>query len=101
MTERKLTMTVHQRLAAQRRAVRTEAAWRAHRREVSWFGSEGDRCGSCWDIPLKPWEHPDQEQEELNRETVAFMRQFGATWAGPEPQDPKRLHIAWALGYLL
>lgn len=99
-----MKMTVHQRLSAQRKAERTLAVWRRHRRHVQWFGEpEGIRCYDCCDVMVRAfecdtlWQHLDAEHER--RELIAIRKQHMQDVCHPEPDDPKWYHFTHAMGY--
>lgn len=52
----KMTPKARRILKERRRAGRIQASVAAHRRAVQWFGSFGDRCYECQDVPLRVWE---------------------------------------------
>lgn len=60
----KLTPKARAVLAERRWENRQWALHSRHVREVAWFGSDGERCYGCMDVPIHRWEQFTLDQAE-------------------------------------
>lgn len=60
----KLTRKARAVLEERRYINRQYAVYTRHIREVAWFGSNGDRCYGCKDVPIHRWEQFTLDQQE-------------------------------------